>query len=505
MLEIKKIDWPLVLVLLIAAFFRFFLLDLRPAHHDEGVFGWFLDQMEANGFYRYDPTNYHGPLHYYVLFLFYKLLGRSDWAIRLPDAIISFISVYWILLFSKFFNRSMCLLAALAMAVSPAMTYFGRYAFQEAFLVFYTMLTLWGIIGLLKEGKKKYLWSVGLGSTLMILTKETSVIHIACFVIAWVYLFIWEKIYPSESMEITKQEWNLKDLVYVTLASIVLIIFFYSGTFFNPSGIQGLLQTFQAWCSTGIKEGGHAKPFIYWAKLIFRYEYFTLIGAIAAIRYLSPSDRFIRYISIYGLGVFLAYSIVPYKTVWCIINILWPFYFVFGHFVDQSLKKSRNLEMKALCLLLFIASIYTASKINFVDYANSKEPYVYVHTFVDMERAVEPIFRLVESNSDGYNLVGHVMRQDEWPLPWTFGDFTMIGYYGPDLKPQSYDADFLIVESKRVNEVEEKLSNRYYTDIFTLRDAQDSSKLYLSYEKFKYLYPERTPEFEPILREDLSK
>ena len=38
--------------------------------------GWFVDQMVKNGFYRYDPTNYHGPLHFYVLFIFQTLLGQ---------------------------------------------------------------------------------------------------------------------------------------------------------------------------------------------------------------------------------------------------------------------------------------------------------------------------------------------------------------------------------------------------------------------------------------------
>ncbi len=42
---------------------------MKPPHFDEGINGWFVDQMRKNGFYRYDPTNYHGPLHFYILFL----------------------------------------------------------------------------------------------------------------------------------------------------------------------------------------------------------------------------------------------------------------------------------------------------------------------------------------------------------------------------------------------------------------------------------------------------
>ena len=58
------------LILALAAFLRFFLLGIKPPHFDEGINGWFVDQVMKNGFYRYDPTNYHGPLHFYVLLLF---------------------------------------------------------------------------------------------------------------------------------------------------------------------------------------------------------------------------------------------------------------------------------------------------------------------------------------------------------------------------------------------------------------------------------------------------
>ena len=57
---------------------------MKPPHFDEGINGWFVDQMMKNGFYSYDPTNYHGPLHFYVLFLSQTLFGRHIWALRLP-------------------------------------------------------------------------------------------------------------------------------------------------------------------------------------------------------------------------------------------------------------------------------------------------------------------------------------------------------------------------------------------------------------------------------------
>jgi hypothetical protein len=76
-----------------AAAARLVLLSMKPPHFDEGVNGWFVDQMTHTGFYHYDPTNYHGPFHFYVLFLFQTLFGRHIWALRLPLALISVATV----------------------------------------------------------------------------------------------------------------------------------------------------------------------------------------------------------------------------------------------------------------------------------------------------------------------------------------------------------------------------------------------------------------------------
>ena len=49
------------LVTAVASFVRFFWLEIKPLHHDEGVNGYFLTSLFRNGEYKYDPANYHGP------------------------------------------------------------------------------------------------------------------------------------------------------------------------------------------------------------------------------------------------------------------------------------------------------------------------------------------------------------------------------------------------------------------------------------------------------------
>ena len=115
----RQIDWIPWAIVGLGAFLRLFMLGIKPPHFDEGINGWFVDQMVKNGFYRYDPTNYHGPLHFYILLVFQTLFGRNVWAIRLPVVLASIFSVHLTMKFEPFVGRNVSRLAALAMAVSP--------------------------------------------------------------------------------------------------------------------------------------------------------------------------------------------------------------------------------------------------------------------------------------------------------------------------------------------------------------------------------------------------
>src|SRR5204862_5312170 len=106
-----EVDWMPWAILGLAAFLRLLLLGMKPPHFDEGINGWFIDQMVKNGFYRYDPTNYHGPLHFSVLFLSETLLGRHLSALRLPVVILSSFCVFLAMKFAPFVGWNVSRLA----------------------------------------------------------------------------------------------------------------------------------------------------------------------------------------------------------------------------------------------------------------------------------------------------------------------------------------------------------------------------------------------------------
>jgi len=492
--RLAQTGWTPWLILGLAIFLRFFLLGIKPPHFDEGINGWFVDQMVKNGFYRYDPTNYHGPLHFYVLLLSETLFGRNVWALRLPVVLVSIGSVWLALKFEDLIGRNVSRLAALAMAVSPGFVFYGRYSIHEVWLVLFSMMFILGLLGLWKFGTANYLWCAGMGVAGMILTKETYIIHLACAALAIPVLMISSALNRLPDAKPARQDWTYLDLAMVTGVGIAVVVFFYSGTFFNWSGVKGLYRAYHAWFATGHAGHGHEKPWYYWLKLIGRYEIPVGAGLLLCLFCRQFKNLSLRYLSIYGVGTLIAYSYVRYKTPWCIINVVWPFLFIFGAAVLLVRPGYRRATYVVSAILLCV-SLESTIWLNYFRCTTDTEPYVYVQTYNDIFKLTTPLLRLAKRDPRNYQLAGHMIRSSVYPLPWILGDFPRIGYYEHGNLPSTLDADFLLVEQDRIKEVESKLHNAYYTEPLTIRNYQDPSKLYLSAKIFKEFFPGRPPDF----------
>jgi uncharacterized protein (TIGR03663 family) len=498
-------DWAPWVIIGLAVFLRFFLLGIKPPHFDEGINGWFVDQVMKNGFYRYDPTNYHGPLHFYVLLLSESLFGRNLWALRLPVVLVSIACVWLALKFEPLVGRTVSRMAALAIAVSPGFVFYGRYAIHEVWLQFFSTMFILGLLGLWKLGSVNYLWYAGMGTAGMILTKETYAIHLACAVLAIPVLIVSCALSRVPDAKPAKQTWTYIDLAMVLVVGAVALVFLYSGTFFNWNGVKGLYQAFKAWTETGAAGHGHEKPWDYWFKLMgpswearradfFGYELPMLAGLILCLFCQKFKNISLRYLAIYGVGTLIAYSYVKYKTPWCIISFGWPFLFIFGAAILLVRPKNLRRVYAAIAVLLCI-SLGSSVWLNYFRCSSPDEPYAYVQTYNDMFKLTRPLLTLAKRNPAYYHLTGHLIRSSVYPLPWVLGDFDRVGYYEGGNMPANLDGDFLLVQQDKIKDVESKLKGAYYTDTLTLRNYQDPSKLYLSAKIFKEFFPGKAPGF----------
>jgi uncharacterized protein (TIGR03663 family) len=513
-LDALQSNWMFWLIIGLATTARVLFLGIKPPHFDEGINGWFVDQMVKEGFYRYDPTNYHGPLHFYILFLSQALFGRNLYALRMPVVLASIGAVWLALRYERVIPRPVARVAALAMALSPGFIFYGRYSIHEAWLLLFSMMFVFGLLGLWREGTPNYLWFTGMGMTGMILTKETYIIHVGCALLAIPIAYASTMIAGVEDRQPAAQKWNYLDLAVICLTGVGAIVFFYSGTFFHWSGLKDLFRTFHAWFETGSSGHGHEKAWYYWLELIARYEWPICAGLLLSGLSLLFPLLTLRFLAIIGVGTFAAYSIVHYKTPWCIISIVWPLLFVFGTFVVVVPRKRLVLSSVAASVLLLVSLGYAISlnyfrcssfieanwdanrplTTNIKEFFNA-EPYVYVQTYNDIYKLTTPLLELAHRDPRFYHLVGHIIRPSPYPLPWILGDFPQVGYYEHEANPASLDADFLLVEDSKIAEVEKQLHDNYYTEPLTIRPYQDTSKLYLRVSIFHELFPGRLPNF----------
>lgn len=496
----KRLPWIELAILAIALLFRVLFLDIKPAHFDEGVNGWFADQMTRQGFFRYDPTNYHGPLHFYQVFLSQTLFGRNLWALRLPAIVSSVLAVWLILRFRDFFSPTTVRLAALAMAVSPACTFYGRYSIHESTFMLCQILFAWGFIGVWTTGARKSFFALCGAAVGLILTKETYVLHIGSFALAAGVLWAWQKVVPSRpAFALAAPGWTRRDVAWAAGLGLVGIVFFYSGNFLDFSILHGLYQTFAAWFQTGVESAGHEKSTYdhvvlwgkeiplpvnwYWVMLFGRYEWPALLGLLACLRFVFPSDARLRYLAITAGGVLLAYSLIPYKTPWCILSILWPFFLLFGALVDEIAGRAaarwRPVVAGAVAAPALAVSLQTAVRLNFVDFDNAREPYVYVQTFREVRTLTDPLLGLAKRDPRYYHVRGTLLLDSYYPLPWIFGDFTALGYYkAGEIPTTPLTSDFVVADKADEAKVEAALQGRYFKRDFRLRDAQGDCVVY---------------------------
>ena len=491
----RLLEQPLFIVG-VALVLRLLWLGMKPAHFDEGVNGWFIDQMTRTGLYRYDPANYHGPFHFYILYFAQTLLGRTEWALRLPLVLANVATVWMILQYHRFVPRRVTVWAAWAMAVSPGMLFYSRYAIHEAWMVLGMVTAFWGVAELWKYRTRNGLWAASMGATLMVLTKETYIMHLVAFGLACGTLKLLETVSPSQpATRAPARQWGWNDLAAALATGAAALIFFYSGGFLDFSILSGMVETYARWIHTGVSgESGHDKPWHYWLELTAQFEWPALAGMAFSLWALSPGmNRLLRLLAIYGGGVFVAYSLVSYKTPWCIISILWPFFFLFG----AAAEAFRRPAVRWGAAALLAAGFWQAADLNYRRPTDPDHPYVYVQTYPDVALLTEPLKALRRIDPTSLHMSGHIILSSYHPLPWLLGEYTAVGYYDEeDHYPSRMDAGFLVVEESRVDRVEAALRESYFVIPFRLRSGMDDARIYLNAQRFAPVFPGREPEFE---------
>ena len=254
-------------------------------------------------------------------------------------------------------------------------------------------------------------------------------------------------------------------------------------------------------------------PWVYPEPNLFTPVLIGLGLATAALALPAPGDWRVRLLAIYGLGVLVAYSKINYKTPWCVISLIWPFFFTGAAALEElatsTLAAGRDTAMALGAAAATLAASFSIdlnyrrpTDEDFHAPAGSNASLVYVQSFDDVWTVTDFMLNEARANPSFLDQDGVILCDSTYPLPWLLGDFRHLGYYSGTNSPTSpdgYRVDFLLVSDKRVGEVEPKLDDDYYKQPIKLRPALEELQLYLRASRFAHLMPaDREPEFHPV-------
>lgn len=459
-----------IAIFLIAAVLRLYNLNLVPLHHDEGVNGNFLVRLVREGAYTYDPANYHGPTLYYfsaIIPWITKLLfgnaardnyGLTTFTIRLVPAVFGLATIGLIFLLRRRLGTIAALAAGLMLAISPGAVYLSRYFIHETLFVFFTLGIVVAAVRFYDERNPAYLIPGAASAALLFATKETAMISAGVLVIAlfmtWAYLWLLGGAGVSSTPKRSKEAKGVSAIIdqmggmprLYTNLGLALIVFvalyvlFYTSFFTNNKGFTDSLQTFAIWAKTGSEAHVHP-PTTYLVWLFSQESPLLFIGALgAAITVLRPKNPFALFCALWSFGLIAAYSLISYKTPWLMLNFIVPLAMTAGYAIQAMYEMLSHVTGTALAswslpgMILVAASGvagYQTVDLNFFNYDNDKEYYVYVyaHTTRSTLALVNEVERIAKENS-GNSTGITIVSPDYWPLPWYFRNYTRVGYYG---------------------------------------------------------------------------
>jgi len=384
-------------ILLLGILLRFYDLNLVPFHHDEGVNGNFLVQLVRNGYYHYDPANYHGPTLYYFAGVFPWLLrilfgpnaqnnyGLTSVAVRCVPALFGVATIVLIFALRRNLGTITTLAAALLLAMSPGAVYLSRYFIHETLFVFFTLGIVVALVKYWENPQLVYLLLAAVSAALLFATKETAMISAGVLVIALGVTRAYSAFWGSLGGRSTKrrsfadnQDYRtfveragggqklIISLVVALIVFIVVYVLFYSSFFTNyPQGVNDSLKTFKIWSKTGQEAHKHPPAtYIWW--LLQQESPLLVFGAIGAIiTVVKPVRSLALFSSLWAFGLMAAYSLIAYKTPWLSLSFIVPlaltsgivFEWIYGWLAEWEFSRTRRWFILAAILLMAIGPL----------------------------------------------------------------------------------------------------------------------------------------------------
>ncbi len=502
-----------MLAVLTAIFLRFYLIGIKPFHHDESVNSYFLLDLWRSGHYAYNPENYHGPTLYYFALVAVKILGMNDLALRCAPAVWGVLTVLALWPLRRWLGRVGTPVTAWLLALSPGLVYFSRDFIHESSFGFFSLGMVVGAWRYAETKRFSWLLLLAVCTGLFFATKETAIITVVVLLLAAVCAAVWDigrrlvvKTASLDLIAVIREIWHDTRPILPTLdhcgAALIIFLFlnlvFYSSFFTNWKGVIDAMKSVLMWTGRGVSRQEHYHVFTYYLGILIKLELPLLIGAMAGtVVTLWRGTRFGLFVFAWAAGISIGYSLIPYKTPWLMVSLLIPLAVLGGYaaeviFAQQSAPGLRVIWLAIVAVMMVPCGVLAWQQ-NFQHYADNDNAfgyfrklgqhykltpwtdtqygYVYAQTDASLLALARAIREAADRRPEGKETGIYIASPDYWPLPWYLRDYTSAAFAGT--LPLELTQPIVIAAPQQQVKIEGMLGGPVQSETFTLRPGVD--------------------------------
>jgi len=318
----------LVLIILLALFFRFKGLSTRDIWYDEA-----LDVIQSQKSLWENTRHMATPVHNYFVH-FFLFFGRTTFILGLPSVLFGVASVYLLFLIGKkIADERLGLIAAFLMAISPMHIEFSQQILNYSYFVFFTLLALFFYLDfVLGVVQKKIKWkSLGLFVLFSFINFFVHVSGLLVFLIQFVFLLF----YLPLNYKVFKIYKKYLPLLIFPLLAIVYLLFFYKGDARYLQIIKENLKfNLQVPISLGFSLGQQLGP------VVFKFN-FPFFRAMFAWFGLGRGFRLVVYFLLFLVGFWSLikkrkWTLLAFYLTWIILPFVYLYFVRLGHWFEEK-------------------------------------------------------------------------------------------------------------------------------------------------------------------------
>ncbi|WP_136588666.1 flippase activity-associated protein Agl23 [Salinigranum halophilum] len=356
---------------LLALLLRVVSLGGRVMHWDEGRVGYWILRYQETGIHSYRPI-VHGPFLPIVNDYLFAVIPASDFAARLPVAVVGGLLPLAAWLFRDYLDDDEVVALGALFALNPLLVYYSRFMRNDVLVAAFSVVALGFLLRLLVTRRLSYLVGAGASMGLAFTTKENALLYVLCFLGAGALLLdhrlvrearagtrlsdVFAETWPTAAYRWVRGEEGTfeRGLARVGLAAVgalaaffVVVVFFYAPrpdlwtALSNPASLPGVVEAgtvepaerlYGTWIDGGHQDNPYL-PFLhdYLETLVYGAPVVLVFGLVGSVvdRY-SPADPGFRplvaFAVYWGLASVVGYPLATdIEAPWAVVHAVVPF------------------------------------------------------------------------------------------------------------------------------------------------------------------------------------